>query len=75
LIPQNGSGISKETGRGNRHKELEDTVSKTPIRVLVVDDSAFTQEQCISDMLNEDPGIQLWDVAREAGKIGVGKAE
>ncbi len=34
-----------------------------PIRVLVVDDSAFTRK-IISDMLNEDPGITVVDVAR-----------
>lgn len=43
-----------------------------PIRVLVVDDSAFTRK-IISDMLNEDPGITVVDVARN-GKIGVEKA-
>jgi len=43
-----------------------------PIRVLVVDDSAFTRK-IISDMLNKDPDITVVDVARN-GKIGVEKA-
>ena len=43
-----------------------------PIRVLVVDDSAFTRK-IISDMLDSDPDIIVVDVARN-GKIGVEKA-
>ncbi len=44
----------------------------SPIRVLVVDDSAFTRK-IISDMLNADPDITVVDVARN-GAIGVEKA-
>ena len=44
----------------------------SPIRVLVVDDSAFTRK-IISDMLNSEPDIVVVDVARN-GKIGVEKA-
>lgn len=44
----------------------------SPIRVLVVDDSAFTRK-IISDMLNSDPEITVVDVARN-GAIGVEKA-
>lgn len=44
----------------------------SPIRVLVVDDSAFTRK-IISDMLNADPDITVVDVARN-GAVGVEKA-
>ena len=44
----------------------------SPIRVLVVDDSAFTRK-IISDMLDSDPDITVVDVARN-GAIGVESA-
>ncbi|HHY33863.1 MAG TPA: chemotaxis response regulator protein-glutamate methylesterase [Firmicutes bacterium] len=43
-----------------------------PIRVLVVDDSAFTRK-VVSDMLGSDPDITVVDIARD-GKAAVEKA-
>lgn len=43
-----------------------------PVRVLVVDDSAFTRK-IISDMLNSDPDIEVVGIARD-GRMGVEKA-
>ncbi|MGE5594365.1 MAG: protein-glutamate methylesterase/protein-glutamine glutaminase [Betaproteobacteria bacterium] len=43
-----------------------------PIRVLVVDDSAFTRK-VVSDMLGSDPDITVIDIARD-GKAAVEKA-